>query len=214
PNWETEFAKTAGAKLEQWYSFAIENYGKGRKERELIDDWFDSNVHRTLKEVREAMMRTEFRTALQKGYFDMQNYFRWYARRTREFNAMSISNFIEIQTLILAPFVPHICEEIWEKLGKGGFISLAAYPEYDASKINERVEKAEEFLRSLIADIHEILKVAKIENPKLAYIYTAEEWKWRALKIASGKSIGEALKEIMKHEEMRKLGREVARFKR
>lgn len=212
PNWETEFAKTVGAKLEQWYSFAIENYGRGRKERELIDDWFDSKVHRTLKEVKEAMERTEFRTALQKGYFDMQNYLRWYARRTREFNSISISNFIEIQTLILAPFVPHICEEIWEKLGKEGFISLAAYPEYDASKINERVERAEEFLKSLIADIHEILKVAKIENPKVAYIYTAEEWKWRALKIASGKSIGEAMKEIMKHEEMRKLGREAAKF--
>jgi leucyl-tRNA synthetase len=212
PNWETEFAKAAGAKLEQWYNFAIENYGKGRGERKQIDDWFDSKVHRTLKEVREAMERTDFRTALQKGFFDMQNYLRWYARRTREFNARSISSFIEIQTLILAPFVPHICEEIWEKIGKREFISLAAYPEYDASKINERVEKAEEYLKDLIADIHEILKVAKIENPKVAYIYTAEEWKWKALKLASGKSFNEAMKEIMKREEMRKLGREVAKF--
>lgn len=212
PNWETEFARTANTKLEQWYEFAVENYGRGREERGYIDDWFDSKVHRTLKEVIEAMEKTEFRTAIQRGYFDMQHYLRWYARRAKEFNVKSISRFIEIQTLILAPFVPHLCEEIWEKIGKKEFISHAAYPECDASMINEGVESAEEFLKGLIEDIQEILKVARIENPRVAYIYTAEEWKWKALKIASGKSPGEAMKEIMKDEAVRKLGKEVSKF--
>ncbi len=212
PNWETEFAKTANVRLEQWHDFAVENYGKGREERGYIDDWFDSKVNRTLKEVSEAMDKTAFRTAIQRGYFDMQNYLRWYVRRSRTLNVESISRFIEIQTLILAPFAPHLCEEIWEKIGKHGFISSSAYPECDESRINDGMERAEEYLKGLIQDINEILKVAKIANPAVAYIYTAEEWKYKALKIASGKNTGEAMKEIMKHGEMRRLGKEVARF--
>ncbi|OPZ94038.1 MAG: Leucine--tRNA ligase [Firmicutes bacterium ADurb.Bin419] len=35
---------------------------------------------------------------------------------------------------LLCPVAPHICEEIWEKLGGKGFLSLASWPEYDESK--------------------------------------------------------------------------------
>ncbi|MBQ3229679.1 MAG: leucine--tRNA ligase [Clostridia bacterium] len=34
-------------------------------------------------------------------------------------------------TRILCPFAPHVCEEMWEKLGMKGFCSLAEWPEYD-----------------------------------------------------------------------------------
>ncbi len=34
-------------------------------------------------------------------------------------------------TRILCPFAPHICEEMWEKLGEKGFCSTAAWPTYD-----------------------------------------------------------------------------------
>ena len=38
---------------------------------------------------------------------------------------------------ILCPFAPHIAEEIWEKFGMKGYCSLAAWPEYDESKLVE-----------------------------------------------------------------------------
>lgn len=34
-------------------------------------------------------------------------------------------------TRILCPFAPHVCEEMWEKLGGKGFCSLAEWPQYD-----------------------------------------------------------------------------------
>ncbi len=34
-------------------------------------------------------------------------------------------------TRILSPFAPHVCEEMWEKLGQSGFCSLAEWPSYD-----------------------------------------------------------------------------------
>ena len=36
--------------------------------------------------------------------------------------------------LMLSPFAPHMCEELWEMAGFGGEVCLQAWPEYDESK--------------------------------------------------------------------------------
>jgi len=36
--------------------------------------------------------------------------------------------------LMLSPFAPHMCEELWELAGYGGQVCLQSWPEYDASK--------------------------------------------------------------------------------
>lgn len=44
---------------------------------------------------------------------------------------------------MLCPFAPHLCEEIWERLGGKGLCSLAAWPEYDEAKcVDAQVEIA------------------------------------------------------------------------
>ncbi|MDI6639430.1 MAG: leucine--tRNA ligase [Methanocellales archaeon] len=207
PNWDTEFARSIGSKLEQWHDFAIESYGKGRNGIKYIDHWFSSVVNRTIKATIEAMDATEFRTAMQRGYFDLQRYLRRYLKRA-EPNRELMDWFIIAQTKILAPFVPHICEEIWEKLGKEGFISLAGYPTYDEERIDDDIEGAEEFVKDTIADIKEIIQIARIRDAKTAYIYTAEDWKWKVLEIADkGK---DAMKEAMQDDDLRKRGKEVS----
>ena len=39
--------------------------------------------------------------------------------------------------LILAPFAPHMAEELWERLGHGETLAYAPWPEYDASLLVE-----------------------------------------------------------------------------
>ena len=51
----------------------------------------------------------------------------------------------ELKTFVtmLCPFAPHLCEEIWEKLGGKGLCSLAAWPIYDEAKcVDAQVEIA------------------------------------------------------------------------
>jgi leucyl-tRNA synthetase len=36
--------------------------------------------------------------------------------------------------LLLSPFAPHICEEMWANLGFEGLVCTQAWPEYDESK--------------------------------------------------------------------------------
>jgi len=42
---------------------------------------------------------------------------------------------------MLAPFVPHMSEELWERLGHAGGLAAARWPEYD-----EEVARAEEIV--------------------------------------------------------------------
>ncbi len=229
PNWDTEFAKSIGPKLKQWHDFAIGNYesaechssencescisfGNSTFTTRHIDRWFQSILHKTIKATGEAMDHTKFRTSLQKGYFDLQRHLKWYTRRTRKYNRDLMNQFIEVQTKMMAPFVPHICEEIWEKLGKKDFISLTEWPQYDETLIDEKIERAEEFIKDVIADVQEIFAVARIREAKTAHIYTAEDWKWRVMELITGKDMRDAMRNVMQDSELRKRGKEVSAF--
>ena len=45
---------------------------------------------------------------------------------------------VEKLVLILAPFAPHIAEELWEKLGNAESLACESWPEYDAELIKEK----------------------------------------------------------------------------
>ena len=213
PNWDSEFARTAGPKLGQWFEFALTNYGKGRDDEKYIDLWLESVVTKSLKQTKEAMDNMDFRSAIQRGYFDLQRFLRWYTRRSPVPNKRIMSWFIEVQTKILAPFCPHMCEEIWERIGGEGFIAKAAYPTWDESLIaNETIEKSEDFIRKVIDDTQEIITVASLAEAKEAYIYTSEDWKYKVLQTATGKNMGDAMKSVMEDPEMRMHGKEVSRY--
>ncbi len=202
-NFEPELADRAVDLLYEWYSFAVENYGKGRESRNRVDEWFESILNRTIKEIDELMEQTNFKSTLVKGFFNLQNEFKWYLKRCRgNPNKEILKKFIEVQTLILAPFTPHICEEIWSSIGKEGFISVAKWPKADESKIRPEIEKAEEILKELIEDAKDVLKIIK-RKPKKMVIILADKWKYQlaeniAAKVKEGVSLRDAVREVIK----------------
>lgn len=78
---------------------------------------------------------------------------------------------------MLAPLLPHYAEEIWSMANKD-FVSLAAWPKYDKSKINPVAEFKEELMENLSTDIKHILKLVKVEKPKKITLFVAEGWKY------------------------------------
>lgn len=177
-NFEPEFADRAVDILYDWYRFAVDNYGRGREERLEIDRWFESVLNRTILEVEQHIERTDFKTALVRGFFELQNEFRWYLRRSRgNPNRDLLRKFIEWQTLILAPFTPHIAEEIWERIGKQGLISFAEWPRAEKDKIDEEVERAELIVREVLKDSREIMRLLKTK-PAMLKVILADGWKY------------------------------------
>lgn len=79
---------------------------------------------------------------------------------------------LEKSLKLLHPFCPHITEELWEKIGGYGFISISKWPEVDEQKISDKYEKEEENLRKIISDINHVKELMKEKKDfSKAFIY-------------------------------------------
>ena len=183
PNLEKEFAAAIRVRLRDWHAYATRRH-ETRSEQHTIDDWFLSILDRTIASTISAMESMSYKAALRTGYFDLQAAWSWYLRRCGgRPRADVLARFLEIQTKILAPFTPHVCEEIWERLGREPFVSSAPYPTPDPKEINPAAEAGEGLLQSTLADVREILKVIRL-RPKRIALYIAPAWKGRVRALA------------------------------
>ena len=213
-NIELKENKSVERRLRNFYEFALANYNKGCESYRAIDKWFESVLNRTIKKVEEHYENLNTKSALQHGFFELQNYLKWYRKRAVEFNKEVINKFIETQLKILAPITPFICEEIWEKLGKKGFISIAKWPKCEESKIDEKAERIEKIISNLIEDIETVIKLSKIEKPKKIKIILPESWKYELFSeikktLEKTRNFSEIMKVAMGVEEAKKKAKEI-----
>ncbi|ROL56357.1 leucine--tRNA ligase [Bacteroidetes/Chlorobi group bacterium Naka2016] len=89
-------------------------------------------LHSTIKKVTEDIENLRFNTAISQMMIFVNEFYK-YDEKPRE----ALEKFL----LCLAPFAPHISEEIWQKLGHCESIFLQKFPDYDESKaIKKEVE--------------------------------------------------------------------------
>jgi len=205
-DWRSREVEGLANHLKRFYNLVKENYLKEEKELTTLDRWLISRMQRAIKNVREAMENLQTRRAVNAAFFELMNDVRWYLRRGGENLVVILDDWIKL----LAPFTPHICEELWH-LKHSSYVSLERYPEYEESRIDEEAEMIEEYLRNLVEDIQEIKKF--VSDAREVYISPAEEWKFRAAKvIAESKDMSQAMKILMQDEELRRMGKEVSNF--
>lgn len=215
PAIDTDFAASAVERIGGWLD-AVRSKPKVRAARLPIDGWFASVLHRAIADARVAMEALEYKAALRHGYFGLQSAWDWYLRRSGGVpNRVLRRTFLEVQTKILAPFVPHAMEEAWRALGHRGLVVASAYPRSSSGKIRPEVEAAERFLRSTLDDVREILRVTGIA-PTTVTLFTAPAWKTamfrRALALAGRGKVepGPLIREALVHPALRPRGEEVA----
>ncbi|MGB2727566.1 MAG: leucine--tRNA ligase [Halobacteriota archaeon] len=171
------------------------------KEEEFthIDRWLLSRFYRRLRESIERFESFRIREAGINMVFNLTNDVRYYEKReSRERRIRIVRNVMEDWLIILSPMVPHICEEMWHRL-HNTFVSLQTLPGVKEEFIDDRVEREEEYLVSLIGDINEILKIARLK-PRKIYVYTAdaEKWKWEIFRTIKDLPDKDKIKEAMK----------------
>jgi len=179
-NFETEIADQMVEELPRWMEFIRNWYGKGVNEYRDIDRWFESRVNRIIKEVDEEYENLNTRNIVNLAWYEFWRTVRYYLRRTMNApNRAILSKALEDWVKIMAPITPHIAEEIWHGVfSKDGFVSVAPFPEAEEGKIDERMEKMEEFVQRTVEDIREVLKLAKVEKPERVVVILADEWKY------------------------------------
>jgi leucyl-tRNA synthetase len=88
----------------------------------------ESAFHKTIKKVTSDIEEMKFNTAIAALMTLLNDIYEVGSITTDE-----VKTFAKL----LAPFAPHIAEEIWETLGGEGFISLTPWPEYDEAKTKD-----------------------------------------------------------------------------
>ncbi|MEX2368953.1 MAG: leucine--tRNA ligase [Candidatus Paceibacterota bacterium] len=142
------------------------------------DESIEQKLHQTIKSVTEDTKALKFNTALSA----MMEYVNEAKRKTTK-------EQFRVFLRLLAPFAPHITEELWHELGGEGSVHQQAWPEYDekalvveevtiAVQVNGTVRG--EIKISAKADEKEILAAAREEenvakylesNPEIRHIY-------------------------------------------
>lgn len=193
-NLEISSVENAIEELNYWLNLVKNNYNKGREYRLSLDDWFESIINSTIKEVTEDMEKTRFKSALVKSYYYLKNKYKWYITRSNIPNKQIVNKYLETVTLMIAPIVPHVAEEAWHLMGHNDFVSLHQWPEPDESKINKDYEKVEELIEKIINDARELINL--IDNVKRIYIIIASPWKYELFNDAKNNIKNKTLKEL------------------
>jgi leucyl-tRNA synthetase len=91
-------------------------------------------VHKTIRKVTEDIEeRFHFNTAI-AAVMELLNTLQSAELATPQFGAV-MKEALENMVILLAPFVPHISEELWQALGHAERLSATAWPEYDRSAV-------------------------------------------------------------------------------
>ena len=89
------------------------------------------SLHKTVKAVRTDIEKFQFNTCISR-IMEYTNALSKYEHIPRK--------YIENLILLLAPFAPHITEELWESIGNSYSIYNESYPEYDEEKTKDETK--------------------------------------------------------------------------
>ncbi len=220
PDWRRENVRDVRSKLRGFLTLA-DNIIESAKEKEKghLEEWLVSMLQHRIKTVTESMESLKTRTAIENALFEIWNDFRWYIRRKEKTDSKLLKKALETWIRLLAPFAPYICEEIWSKLGKSNFVSLANWPVYDEKQVDVQAEETENLIKNVMEDISNILRATKMV-PKKIYYYSAAPWKWKVYLSALKRSmstplvLSDLMKELMQDPELKTVVGKVAKFAR
>jgi leucyl-tRNA synthetase len=218
PDWRSENIKDLNTKLESFYRLA-ESVTENAKDAETghLEKWLLSTLQNRIKAVTESLENMKTRTAIENALYETWNDFRWYTRRKADTNAKALKEAFNIWTRLMTPFAPHVCEEIWNKMGEKQFISTSTWPKYDQAKVDVEAEENENLIKNVIDDTQNILNATKIAPKKICY-YLAVAWKWnvytKVLEASAQKTIvmTEMMKKLLVDKELKANAKQVAKF--
>lgn len=87
-------------------------------------------LHKTIKKVTEDIESLNFNTAISAMMILVNEFYKAEVKPKAA---------LKVLAQLMMPFAPHIAEEIWEKLGGSGFVSLAPWPKFNPELVQDDV---------------------------------------------------------------------------
>lgn len=111
----------------------VEKYGAAPEAFEVktaADKSLNYMLNAAIKKVSEDVGgRFSFNTAISSIMELVNEMYRY--KEAAELNTGLLGKAVKELILILSPFTPHICEEMWEHIGQTGSLTTMAWPEFD-----------------------------------------------------------------------------------
>ncbi|MCB9362151.1 leucine--tRNA ligase [Candidatus Woesearchaeota archaeon] len=170
-----------------------------RNEETNDDAYVESKLHRTIKKVTQLI--EEIKPSLAIGaIMEFANVLSKYAEMPVHEGIYKES--LKSLALVLAPFTPHLSEEMWQRMGQDGYIAHADWPAVEESKIDDIVEFKFDLVQETRQDVLSVMALAKIDKPTEVTLFVSEPWKYDLLDAVREKlkvtfNPGEVMKAVM-----------------
>ncbi len=202
-DWQAEEVEKYKNKIKSFYQRSVELYDSGKvREKNSLDKYVESELQEIIKKTTEGLEDFQTRKAGLNAFFELNSLVQDYRKRSEELNTETINEVIETQLRLLAPFTPHICEEVWSEIGKDSILSSSEWPSADEEKINKDVKKSQNYVKSVISDIREISDI--VDDYEEIEIVIADDWKRDLFKdlrtvVDERKDFGDAMQALVEN---------------
>ena len=214
-NWKKDEIESVKKQIEKMYNFILNEINKNNifNNNQSIYIWLESRLQKYINEAKISLEKLKTRNAIQNIYYLLKNDIKWYYQRG---GTNSLKDIFNIWLKLLYPFIPHICEELWLKIGNTSYLYNEQYPIVNNDKINIDIELIENFIFDITKDIEEIIKITSLKKINSIFIITSQKWKYDILSIIEeniqSSNDNLLLKEIMKNENIKQNGNNVKKY--
>jgi leucyl-tRNA synthetase len=174
-----------------------------RTESEPHDAYLEREIDRTIAAVTEEYDRFRYHRVVS----ELQRFARL-LRRYASYEPpylFAYSRGLRVLAKLVAPIAPFLAEELWHLLEEDGLVVEADWPESLRDVSGYRIER--ELVRTTLDDVRDITEVVDIRDPERIDIVVAEDWKYRAYRIAQQADPDDAIVgEIMSDERLQAHG--------
>ena len=185
-NWTDEGINTLVTRFRKFWGIATEitSYPKSAK-FDIKNSSFLTRafISASLMHLKEALVHLENfngRDYVTHGFHMMLKEIEFYQKSAsgvpKKEKQSALRHILDPWNLVLSPMIPHVAEEINEKLGSIDFCSLRQMPEIEITEESTSLTKQTEYIKSLMDDIQSIIDL-KRDNPKKIIVYIAPDWK-------------------------------------
>jgi len=159
--WSTKSIAGVERFLERVWGWVADNMGDPRSnESDLVE--VKRGLHKLIKKVTEDIEAMKFNTAI-AGLMGFYKDTKAYSNETKK-----------VFIILLYPFAPHICEELWEKIGGKGLLAQQSWPKWDPALI---VDEEIELVIQINGKVRDRLRVAADINEQDAKAVAMESEK-------------------------------------
>lgn len=163
--WDEAVVASYRKNLERIYTLFENALSKKGVSKPELDNKLIFSLNQEIKIINAALENFDLRVGANSAFFLLSSLLKEYIKNGGE-NPKIILEFLNKWAKLMAPFCPHLSEELWEKIGNKGFISLAEWPKYEEikeKKIKEDIdEKMINTINEFVNRVEDKQKVNKI----------------------------------------------------